>query len=71
MRTKLIAYRGSRSQDEMAKFYKVTQQSWSNWENGHETPRSKTMLMIARDAGTTIEDLFFDEENKENLLRTS
>lgn len=69
MRSKLIAYRGNRSQAEMAKLYKVTQQSWSNWENGHGIPRSKTMFQIAKDAGLSIEELFFDDKNKQTLLK--
>lgn len=68
MRPNLIKYRGNRSQSEMGIMYNVTQQAWSNWENGHGTPRPVKMLQIAKDAGESIETLFFDQENKQNLL---
>lgn len=68
MRRNLIKFRGNRTQEEMARIYNVTQQAWSNWENGKDTPRPTTMLLIARDAGLSIETLFFDESNNESLL---
>lgn len=71
MREKLIKYRGKRSQREMASIYKVTQQSWSNWENGNEFPRAETMYQISKDAGMSIEELFFNIKNKEKLLKNS
>lgn len=33
-REKLIAFRGERSQVDMASLYGVTQQAWSKWELG-------------------------------------
>lgn len=69
MRHNLIKYRGNRSQKEIALKYDVTQQAWSNWENGHDTPKPATMLQIAKDAGVSIESLFFEEENNERLLK--
>ncbi len=68
MRRNLIAFRGDRTQGEMGRKYNVTQQAWSNWENGYDTPRPATMLLIAKDAGQSIEALFFDEINNESLL---
>ena len=68
MRHNLIKYRGDRSQKEMAVKYNVTQQAWSNWENGHDTPRPTTMLQIAQDSGESIESIFFDQENNDKLF---
>lgn len=68
MRRNLINFRGNRTQEEMARKYNVTQQAWSNWENGKDTPRPATMLQIARDAGLTIEALFFDDSSNDSLL---
>lgn len=67
MRDRLIKFRGGRSQEEIARYYGVSQQAWSNWENGHDTPRPATMLQIAKDAGMSIESLFFDD-HKYSLL---
>ena len=69
MRKKLISFRGNRTQGEMARKYNVTQQAWSNWENNYGTPRPATMFLIAKDAGTTIEALFFSDDNNESLLK--
>jgi transcriptional regulator with XRE-family HTH domain len=68
MRNNLIKFRGDRSQEEMAQIYNVTQQAWSNWENGRDTPRPATMLLISKDSGMSIESLFFDDYNNEKLL---
>ena len=69
MRHNLIKYRSSRSQGEMAQKHNVTQQAWSNWENGYDTPRPTTMLQISKDAGMSIETLFFEENNNEKLSK--
>ena len=37
-RVELIKYRGDKSQADMAKQYKVSQQAWSSWENGDKKP---------------------------------
>jgi DNA-binding XRE family transcriptional regulator len=71
MRNKLIEFRGHRTQEEMANIYNVSQQAWSNWENGRDTPRPATMLLISKDAGLSIEALFFDEVNNKELLTDS
>lgn len=60
----LICYRGKRSQMEMAKIYNVTQQAWSNWENGINVPAFPIMCRIARDIGKTAEEIFFKRINK-------
>jgi DNA-binding XRE family transcriptional regulator len=69
MRHNLVKFRGNRTQEEMARIYNVTQQAWSNWENGKDTPRPTTMLLIARDAALSIEALFFDDSNNDSLLK--
>lgn len=68
MRNLLVAYRGNRTQEEMARIYGVSQQAWSNWENGRDTPRPVAMKAISKDAGMTIDALFFNDENSDSLL---
>jgi len=63
IRDRLIKYRGDRSQDEMAKMYGVTQQAWSQWEQGIRTPSYLLMRRIANDIGRTIDDIFFANIN--------
>lgn len=66
MREKLIKFRGNRSQEQMAKCYKVSQQLWSKWERGVICPSPAMMLLLEKDSGIPMEDLFFDSFN--NLL---
>lgn len=68
-REKLIAYRGKRSQAEMAEKYGVTQQAWSAWEKGTYSPSVLIMKRIENDSGFSMEEIFFDIFNKENLLK--
>ena len=63
-RVELIKYRGEKSQADMAKQYKVSQQAWSSWENGDKKPDVATMKQIERDSGIPMETLFFDVFNK-------
>ena len=63
-RVELIKYRGDKSQADMAKQYKVSQQAWSSWENGDKKPDVATMKQIERDSGIPMETLFFDVFNK-------
>ncbi len=65
----LVKYRGDRSQQEMADKYNVTQQTWSNWEQGKVNPPVKTMKEISKDSGFSVELLFFAENNKNDLLK--
>ena len=69
MRHNLIAYRGKRSQKAMAAKYNVSQQTWSNWENGYDTPRPSRMFQIAKDAKKSMEHLFFDHTDNEKFLQ--
>jgi len=62
MRNALIKFRGDRTQKEMGDRYGVNQQTWSQWELGNVTPTANKMIKIARDAGTTVDELFFAEE---------
>ena len=59
-----VKYRGDKSQADMAKQYKVSQQAWSSWENGDKKPDVATMKQIERDSGIPMETLFFDVFNK-------
>lgn len=62
-REKLIEYRGDKSQAEMAKKYNVTQQTWSLWERGENTPSVVIMRQLERDIGAPMETIFFDVFN--------
>ena len=59
-RTKLIAFRGERTQQDMAKHYGVSQQSWSLWEKGESAPNVVTMKKLEKDSGVPMESLFPD-----------
>lgn len=69
-REKIMDYRGKRSQGEMADKYGVTQQTWSNWENGKSHPNAIIMKKMEIDSGVPMEQLFFDLFNKNNLLES-
>lgn len=69
MREQLIGFRGSRSQQEMASKYCVTQQAWSKWERGIGVPRVSVMIQIERDSGIPLEVLFFNESNNQRLFK--
>ena len=64
MRNILIAYRGKKSQREMAEKYGVSQQTWSIWESGRATPRPAMMKRIADDIKKPIDKIFFEAVNQ-------
>lgn len=68
-REALIAYRGERTQAEMASKYGVSQQLWSCWENGLSTPSLPIIVKLEEDSGVPMEKLFFDLFNQETRLR--
>ena len=59
-RENLIAYRGDRSQEIMAKKYGVRQQSWCKWENGQTKPSVVIMKTLEKESGIPMESLFPD-----------
>lgn len=67
-RQQLIVFRGSRSQLTMANQYGITQQTWSNWEQGKSIPDPYMMKRLEIDSGFPMEELFFDIFNKNKLL---
>lgn len=67
IRQKLIEYRGKHSQKEMAKKYKVSQQTWSNWELGKRTPNLNIIKKIEDDSGIPMEEIFYDIFNNYEL----
>ena len=67
-RKALIAYRGARSQSEMAKRYGVSQQLWSCWESGISAPSIPIIKKLEDDSGIPMEKLFFDLFDKETRL---
>ena len=66
-REQLISFRGNRTQTEMANIYGVTQQAWSMWERGENTPSPAIMKKLEEDIGTPMEDIFFDVFNNNKL----
>ena len=62
-REKLISFRGNRTQTEMANSYGVTQQAWSMWERGENTPSLPIMKKLEDDIGIPMEAIFFDVFN--------
>ncbi len=68
MRLAIVEYRGSRTQAEMADKYGVTQQAWSKWERGIDTPKPHIMKQMEIDSGKPMEELFFDVFNNLELL---
>lgn len=64
-REALIAYRGARSQTEMAQRYGVSQQTWSFWEHGIYTPPLGAIKNMALDSGQPMEILFPDAFKKQ------
>lgn len=68
-REALIAYRGKRTQAEMASKYGVSQQLWSCWENGLSAPSLPIIVKLEEDSGVPMEKLFFDLFNQETRLR--
>ena len=68
-RQALIDFRGDRSQKEMGERYGVTQQAWSQWENGDKKPDVTIMKQIEKDSGIPMEVIFFDVFNKKDLLK--
>lgn len=71
IREMLIKYRGSKSQEEMANKYNVTQQTWSNWERGKKTPSPAIMKQIEIDSGFPMEEIFADVFNNHKLLKSN
>lgn len=63
MRPELIAFRGNRSQKEIARHYNVSQQAWSQYERGITTPAPALMLQLEKDSKIKMEVLFFDAFN--------
>jgi len=68
-REALVAYRGERTQAEMASKYGVSQQLWSCWENGLSAPSLPIIVKLEEDSGVPMEKLFFDLFNQETRLK--
>lgn len=69
MKNLLNKYRGGRSQAEMAKKYGVSQQAWSKWETGENTPPPSVMLKMEQDFGLPMEQIFFTTFKQQNVVR--
>lgn len=65
----LILYRGNKTQSEMASLYGVTQQAWSMWERGENTPSLPIMKKLENDIGRPMEEIFFDVFNNQKLSK--
>lgn len=62
-RNLLALLRGNNSQIDMAKKYKVSQQTWSSWEKGRTVPELSIMFEMEKDYGIPMEVIFFEESN--------
>lgn len=67
-RTKLIEYRGERTQADMAKMYGVSQQAWGKWEKGNGKPNVVLMKKLELDSGIPMEEIFSDVFDNNMLL---
>ena len=67
----LTLLRGNISQIEMAKKYRVSQQTWSSWEKGRTTPELSIMLDMENEYGIPMEVIFFTESNYKIKLKSS
>jgi len=68
MRQLLIKFRADRTQAKVAQKYGVTQQAWSKWEKGIDTPKPHIMKQLEIDSQIPMEELFFDVFNNHKLL---
>lgn len=59
----LKALRGDKSQAEIAKEYKISQQCWQSWEIGRTLPDNATMLQMEKNFNVPMEVIFFDSFN--------
>lgn len=59
--------RGKKSQAEMAKEFKVSQQGWQSWEIGRTLPDNATMLQMEMKFNVPMEIIFFDSFNYNKL----
>lgn len=59
-RSLLVKFRGTRTQAEMGKIFRVSQQTWATWENGTSAPKIPTMKKIEKASGYPMERIFFD-----------
>lgn len=58
MNEKLIALRGERSQEEVAKALGISVSALSMYEQGNRIPRDEVKIRMAEYYGISIEDLF-------------
>lgn len=72
IRISLVKLRGSRTQNEMAQVYGTSQQNWFHWETGVSRPRNYSLMeRIARDASSTVSEIFFVPNDRKKLLKKS
>lgn len=62
--------RGAKSQSEIAREYKVSQQCWQSWETGRTLPDNATMLQMEKIFGIPMEVIFFDSFNYKKAYST-
>lgn len=72
MNEKLIALRGERSQEEVAKALGISVSALSMYEQGNRIPRDEVKIRMAEYYGISIEALFFIlfPTNREEEVRT-
>ena len=62
MNEKLIALRGNRSQEEVAKALGISVSALSMYEQGNRIPRDEIKIALARYFNVSVGYLFFDQE---------
>ena len=72
MNEKLIALRGERSQEEVAKALGISVSALSMYEQGNRIPRDEVKIRMAEYYGISIESLFFIlfPTNREEEVKT-
>ena len=61
---KLRALRGNQTQKEIALALKITRSSWSMYERGERVPRDGIKVKIANYFGRSVQELFYDQEER-------
>lgn len=54
----LRVLRGNKTQQQMAKKYNVSQQTWFSWESGRTSPSNEIMLQMENDFCIPMEVIF-------------
>lgn len=65
---KLIALRGKRSREEVAKAVGISVSALQMYENGKRMPKDEIKIKLANFYGVTVQYLFFEEQLHETCI---